>query len=141
MSTSQAAREGHALAFANSASRFIEAPIRAYRSLATGRMLPSSSTDIHQTQGDEHGTAATLKAAIDGKQISRPDELQDFDRTAVHRLRAATAGYCARPIFKVHLVAPGQNWSFPQASEVIRTYISLARGRCEAVDRYPWSGD
>ena len=104
-------------------------------------MLPSSSTDIHQTQDDEHGTAATLMAAIDGRQISRPDELQDFDRTSFHRLCALTAGNCARPFFKVHLVASGQVWSIPQASEVVRTYNSLARGRREAVDCHPWSGD
>ena len=101
-------------------------------------MLSSSTT---LPRGDEHGAAATLMAAIDGWQISRPDEPPDFDRTSFHWLRAATAGYCARPIFKVHFVAPGQNWSFPQASKVVRTNNSLACGRCEAVDWQPWSGD
>ena len=117
---------------------FIEAPIRADRSLGAWKDAPFR---YHQTQGDEHGTAATLMAAIDGWQISRPDEPKDFGRTSFHWLRAATAGYCARPIFKVHLVAPSQNWSFPQASKVVRANNSLACGRCEAVDWHPWSGD
>ena len=130
--------DGRALALAKGFRDFIEAPIRAYRILAAWK---DAVVFHYLPRGDDHGAAATLMATIDGWQISRPDELQDFGRTSFHWLRAATAGYCARPIFKVHLVAPSQNWSFPQASKVVHTNNSLACGRCAAVDWHPWSGD